>query len=144
MKGRSSNSPTGRKMRPRPKMTRTTMPASRRRLSEKWSALSTTAPKSVAALKLITRPATTAYGRHDLTWSRRAGALLGAVITYFVGGLARVGAVAGVGVLTGASVGWRLTPAASTTGKTGRMHGEMLVIRPATNPIAIKTSIHTP
>jgi len=89
-----------------------------------------------------------------LTRSRRVGFLLGDVITYLAGALARViagagvvagtGAVAGTGSPAGAWVDWRLTPAASTTGKTGKMHGEMLVIRPATKPIAIRTSMRTP
>ena len=102
--GRSNNCSRGGTSRERPKMMRTTMPASRRNVWGSPSALSNVDPTRVMMLKLVTSPATTAMARR-----RRARA----ACTSPVMGDAHETKI---------------------TGNTGNMQGEMPAMRPATTP----------
>ena len=53
------------------------MPASRSKSSGRSNELKTIVPNKVDRLKLRTKPATTPYGRHDFTLTRRVRGLTG-------------------------------------------------------------------
>src|SRR5260370_916269 len=97
------------------------MPASRRRSCGRCSSESISDPARTSKLKLSTRPAITASGR-----PKPARCLLRA------GSAPEGGPPPGTCSMTVVGV----TPATSTTGRTGRMHGEMPAKNPATMPTA--------
>ncbi len=97
------------------------MPASRRRSCGRCSSESISDPARTSKLKLSTRPAITASGR-----PKPARCLLRAGSAPEGGPPPGTCSMAVVGV----------TPATSTTGRTGRMHGEMPAKNPATMPTA--------
>ena len=110
-KGRSSRCPSWGINKPAPTRIKIANPASRRASSGRPSVLSRAVPARVATLKLTTSPATTAT-------ERRCRAL----------------------VWPGSGVVWpgstSAVPATSTTGRTGRMQGEIPAMKPATRPIS--------
>src|SRR5580693_10023586 len=106
--GRSIRCSSGGKIKPRPIRVSVTRAAHRIASWGRCSADSRAEPAKVTTLKLQTRPAITRYGR--------AAGLLARVLSELPSGEPP-------------------TPEKNTTGSTGRMHGEMPVIRQPRNPI---------
>ena len=123
--GFSSSVSTDGKINPTPIATSATNANHRMASCGRCSSDSNADPAKVTVLKLTTRPAITRYGRSD---SAREG-LAGGRST--VPGAAEVPAVARA----------LCAPEMRMTGSTGKMHGEMPVIRPPTRPIAMSVNI---
>jgi len=114
------------KISPIPMTVSATMPIHRNASCGRCSSDSNADPASVTTLKLTTRPAITRYGRSDSA-PRRFGLTLVATPP----GAASAGATSRA----------LCAPEKKITGSTGRMHGEMPVIRPPRNPITARVNI---